>query len=115
MIEKRADMLKSRGSFGKHFDDIADTIYIDRSGHFNKQEKRWWPISWRIRSPQNGSPQANRIARIGACSRNAAIVIVCERFPSTQSFSPAGLIWQFRADICPKVAGIGRSEIRRDP
>jgi hypothetical protein len=39
MIEKRAEMLKSRGFVlaTAIFDDIPDTIYIDRSGHFNKQ------------------------------------------------------------------------------
>jgi hypothetical protein len=38
MIEKHAEMLKSRGIVlgTEIFDDIADTIYIDRSGHFNK-------------------------------------------------------------------------------
>jgi hypothetical protein len=39
MIEQRAQMLKARGIVlaTDIFDGIADAIYVDRSGHFNKQ------------------------------------------------------------------------------
>jgi hypothetical protein len=91
--------------------------------------KRCWPISWRIRSPQEWRRRrANNSSALGNDCQNffrspnnqgrdnifAAIAVVSGLFPLWQSTPPTGLISQFQADICSEgdrlLAGLRSAE-----